>query len=350
MIDKSQELPNHADVMMERVHQLKSEGLDWLQAHGKAALEYRISQWPSDWENDLQILIYGDFEHPKRDLHIKTLGITVYCEKQDNTVIQSAHCVLKATVKIKEKSVDELIDATRRINVLLGAWTLVEWGNAACGWWSYVTHGSGGCVATKLAHDDLDRAIDGVVRLPKAVRQKVEAALYWVREPRNLLMEWHRNDLLRIYAAYWNAFECLVEAVTILRPQQKLSKSDKQLLIDAFVKERDGKLTSEDIQKCYHEIVNPGFVGKASHALRVCFGDEAEMYIDECFKLPKRNNRLYDIRSAINHGEVDAENPNELIRIESRLRRLWMIVWRMFGCLVPFPAPVESDKSNPKTD
>jgi hypothetical protein len=94
--------------------------------------------------------------------------------------------------------------------------------------------------------------------------------------------------------------------------------------------------------------VNPGFVGKASHALRECFPNEAETYIDECFKAEDRRKRLYDIRNAINHGEVDAENPDELIRIESRLKLLWMIVWRMFGRIVPFPAPVDPFSTDEK--
>ena len=83
-------------------------------------------------------------------------------------------------------------------------------------------------------------------------------------------------------------------------------------------------------------------VGKASHALKECFGDEADKYIEECFRLSVQKERLYDIRNAINHGEVDAENPEELIRIESRLSRLWLIVWGMFGCIIPFSAPVDS--------
>jgi hypothetical protein len=87
--------------------------------------------------------------------------------------------------------------------------------------------------------------------------------------------------------------------------------------------------------------VNPSFVGEASPALRVCFEEEADHYIRECFTLPRRQDRLYDIRNAINHGDIDAENANELLRVESRLHRLWMIIWRMFGRLVPFPAPMD---------
>lgn len=185
-------------------------------------------------------------------------------------------------------------------------------GNSACRWWSWVTHAHGGGVFDSLAHPNLTRAIEEILRLPQAVRQRVDAALYWIREPRNTRMEFGRNDLLRFYVAYWNAFECLVEAVNILKPQLKLSKSEKQQKIDDFLAKRSGRLTASDIQECYQDIVNPGLVGKATHALRVCFGDDAAKYSEECFRLGNEGNRLYNIRNAINHGEVDAEDPEEL--------------------------------------
>jgi hypothetical protein len=197
-------------------------------------------------------------------------------------------------------------------------------------------------LSTKLTHDGIDRSIAEILKLPAEVRRKLEAALFWVREPRNLLLESYRPDDLRAYSAYWNAFECLVEAVCIVKPRPKSTKSGKQAQIDAFVRQRGGKLTAEDIQHCYSNIVNPGFVGKASHALSVCFGNEGERYAEECFRLSNRHDRLYDVRNAINHGEIDAENPKEILRVEARLGRLWMIVWRMFGCFVPFPAPADS--------
>ena len=42
----------------------------------------------------------------------------------------------------------------------------------------------------------------GAGRRRMAWSSKVDAALYWVREPRNLIMECPRRDLLRIYTAY----------------------------------------------------------------------------------------------------------------------------------------------------
>ena len=78
-------------------------------------------------------------------------------------------------------------------------------------------------------------------------------------------------------------------------------------------------------------------------SVRVCFGGEAEVYVEECFCRSPSQDRLYDIRNAINHGEVDAENPKELIRIEARLIKLLRMVWGMFGGLIPMPKPVDRD-------
>ena len=115
-------------------------------------------------------------------------------------------------MKVDGKTVSSLIEAARRINIFLGSYTLVEWGNSSCGWWSWVTHGTGGGVVTNLAHKDLPKAVEGILSLPDPARRRVDAALFWIREPHNALQNFYRSDLLRVYAAYWNAFECLVEA------------------------------------------------------------------------------------------------------------------------------------------
>jgi hypothetical protein len=343
---KSKELSG-SESILEQVHEMHKNGLESIPTSAKEFLELRIEKWPLGWGDDLHILIYGDFEPPRAEIHIKSLGITIHPEKEKNTVISCAYCVLEATVKIKEKNFASLVDAKNRINVFLGVWTLADWGNNFISWWSYVTHGTGGGCTVRLFDEyELQGTIDDILKLPKPIKQKVEAAIYWVREPKNSFKESYRNDLLRTYVAYWNAFECLVEAINILNPLTKLSKSDKKILIDEFVSQRSGNLTAEDIQTCYQEIVNPGFVGKAKHALTICFPENHEMYITECFTAQDKPKRLYNIRNAINHGDIDAENLDELIRIESRLSRLWMIVWQMFSRLVRFHAPVDSSSAN----
>ncbi len=335
--------------LFRRAKELQNGGLDWLQAMGRADLEKLIAQWPSGWGDDFQVLLYGDFDPPGADLEFEHLGIRVLHEPVETKVIRSAKTVLRARVTVAERSVNAILDATRRLNILLGAWTLVTWSNSAVGWWSHITHSHGGGVKESLDHEDLPTAVDGIGALPESVRPKVDAALFWVREPQRLMGEHHRPNLLGKYVAYWNAFECLVDAIAILQPQPKESQGVRQAKVTSFLQERGGALTLSEVEDCYR-IVNPGFRAKASHALTVCFGDAAPRYIEECFTQADEDNRLYAIRNAINHGDVDAENPDEQLRIQSRIFRLWMIVWGMFGRLVPFPAPVDRPLADKDSD
>jgi hypothetical protein len=327
----------------QRTQELMASGIRAGHARSLASLEMRIARWPSDWGDDLHVVIYGDFEAPAIELDFPHLGITIEPEKLANTFIGSAVCVLKARVRISEKSVEALIGAAARINTLLGVWAALNWGNSGSGWWSHVTHGSITGVMAKLESDRAEKVVEALGRLPAPVARKVRSALYWVREPRQLMMEAHRCDVLRVYAGYWNAFECLVEAVCLLCPQPKLGRAEKQEAIDAFVASRDGKLNAAAISKCHKEIVEPGFVAKASYALRQCFLDRADQYVLECFGMKPKQDRLYDIRNAINHGDIDADNPSELLRVEDRHRRPWMIVFGMLGLLIPIDRPLDQD-------
>jgi hypothetical protein len=298
------------ELTLKRVRELQAQGLDWGYAWAKTNLEQRIERWPSGWGDDFHILIYGDFEPPSEDLHFPSLGITINHLKKENTIIKSAMCVLEASIRIADKSVPSIVDAIRRMNLLLGAFTLIEWGNGSIGWWSSITHETGAIALVKLGEKDLNPIIRAFLKLPDPVKKKVYAALYRIKEPRRLLDEGYRSDILRVYSAYWNAFECLIDAINLITPQSKPSKSEKQKQIDEFFGTRSGKPTSEDIASCYHKIVNQGFRGTASHALRVCFPSDADQYIKECFEIPEENDRLYKIRNAIDHGDIDAENPD----------------------------------------
>jgi hypothetical protein len=325
----------------QKTKNLVANGMQEGHARGLALLELRIAQWPSGWGDDLVVLIYGDFHAPPEELDFPELGITIEPEKISTSVIKSAMCVLRARVKIPEKSVTALVDAAARINTLLGVLAVLNWGNSGIGWWSYVTHGSIGGVMPKLEPDRVQKVVQALGKLPAPVARKVRSALYWIREPRQLVMEGHRSDVLRVYAGYWNAFECLVEAVCLFRPQSKLRRAEKQAGIDAFVAERNGKLDAAAISECYKAFVDPGFVAKASHALKVCFPHRADQYVVECFRMKPEQDRLYNIRNAINHGDVDADNPEELLRVEDRHSRLWMIVFGMLGLIIPIDRPLD---------
>jgi len=331
--------------LIARINELKREGFSGTHAHGVASLESRVRQWPPEWGDELRIVLYGDFEPPAAPHCYPALGITVFSEKKKGTLVQGAMTVIEASVKVGEKSLAGLIDASKRINLLLGTYTLYEWGNGVCGWWSSVTHGGMAGVGTKFSHDGIDASAMAILNLRSDVRFKIEAALFWIREPRSLLQLSYRSDTLRCFSSYWNSFECLVEAVNLVAPKTGSSREEKQNQIETFFHERAGRLTPQNIQDCFRTIIDTGLRGKATHALKVCFPNEGERYATDCFGVPDKKERLYDIRNAINHGNIDAENPNEVARIEGRLNRLWMIVWRMFGKFIPFPVPIDSENS-----
>lgn len=323
-----------------RAKVLEESGLDCHHAFGRAWLEDSIERrWPSAWGKNLHVLIYGDFRAPDKDLAFEPLGIVIHHQSLKDTIIKSALCVLEATISVEQQSVDAVLDAVRRLNILLGAWTLTTWANTACGWWCSLTHPSMSTIAEPLNGDELSTIVPHVIALPSEARKRAEAALFWMRTPHRLLHTAYDIHTFRTYSNYWNAFECLVDAICVLRPREDVGRAEKQAQVDRFLVERGGKITSGDIDTLYRTVVNPGFVGKAKHALSVCFEVHARAYIVECFERSDEANRLYSIRNAINHGSVSAEDPNERLRIEGRLSMLTIMLLQMFARLVPYSAP-----------
>ncbi len=337
--------PSEADQYMatlnKRAAELQATGLSRGVAFGMAQLEARIARWPEEWGDDLQVLIYGDFSEPNHDLDYPALGITVEAGKRMNTIIKTALCVVNARVKVREKSLSAVLDAAARLNTFLGIWTIIDWGNRGVGWWCSLTSGTMGGAGGPFKKEGIEDALAGIERLPPKVKRKIRAALYWIREPKQMMLEEFKSDILRVYAGYWNAFECLVEAVCLIRPQSKMKKQQKQDGITQFVADRQGKLDVASLGECYRLFVDPGFVAKASHALCVCFEDRADGYINECFRAKPNQEQLYAVRNAINHGDIDSDSLQEMIRVEDKSGRLKMIVFGMLGRLVPFSYPLD---------
>ena len=74
----------------------------------------------------------------------------------------------------------------------------------------------------------------------------------------------------------------------------------------------------------------------------MCCLDRADGYIHECFRAKPDQERLYAVRNAINHGDIDSDSLQEMIRVENKVRRLKMIVFAMLGRLIPFSYPLDS--------
>lgn len=234
-----------------RAKEYEKGGFEPSFAWDKAYLQHKLEQWPDDWGEELHVLIYGDFKPPISDLRFQELDVFIGKETQQNTPIEVAECVLKGRVKVLERTSRGLTDAIVRMNILLGGLELVSWGNGGCGWWCNILHEAVGSSQMNIEDTYLSKVIKDTLSLSRPIRQKIEAALYWIREPNSMVLEWHRNDLLRTFSAYWNAFECLVEAINIQKPGHKTSKSEKQQKIDDFLKDVEGHLTAAKIEDCY---------------------------------------------------------------------------------------------------
>ncbi len=235
-------------------------GVEWLQAHGIADMETKIKNWPEKWGNNFQVLIFGDFEPLTKKLTIENLGLTIFPENLKSTVVKHERTVHRATVDIDDKSIESIVDAVRRINLFLETFALLTWCNSYCNWWSHITHdSSGGGVKTTLSRKGQKKAIDSVTVMKPEIRKKIDYALYWLREPKSSMFNWHRLDFIRSYAAYWNAFECLVDAVNIAKPKPKKTKTEKQELLNTLFENNDKKISPKFIQDAYISILNPGF-------------------------------------------------------------------------------------------
>lgn len=243
---------------------------------------------------------------------------------------------------MQDRSLPAVLDAVARLNTFLGIWTIIDWGNRGIGWWCHLTSGTIAGTGGPFEKGGIEDTLAGIERLPADVKRKVRAALYWIREPKQMMLEGFKTETLRVYAGYWNALECLVEAVCLIRVPSKMRKHEKQNAIAQFVADRQGKLDVNSVSECYRLFVDPGFVAKASHALRECCPDRADGYIHECFRVKPDQERLYAVRNAINHGDIDPDSLQEMMKIEDKLHRLKMIVFAMLGRLIPFSYPLDS--------
>jgi hypothetical protein len=248
-----------------RALEFKGAGLDMSHAFGLASFEERVESWPSEWGADFVALVFGDFNPPDKDLAFESLGIIVEPNNVEGTIIKTAMTVLKARVRVPEKTVAAVKDASRRLNLLVGVLSSTNRG-APIRWWSYITSPSGGGIGYTLGANDPSTTLALIQLLPPKPQASVSAALYWIREPRGMLLERHQSDEFAVYAGYWNAFECLVKAGNALRPRRRPSQEEQTCAIA----ERLASLKSvgpKDIKEICREVVEPGFRAEAAHTL-----------------------------------------------------------------------------------
>src|SRR5690348_6122651 len=92
----AEEANRYFTLLHQRTEELSCSGIREGHARGLADLEMRLNRFPSVWNDDLVVLIYGDFHPLLAEMTFTNLGITLEPEPVTNSVIRSAMCALKA--------------------------------------------------------------------------------------------------------------------------------------------------------------------------------------------------------------------------------------------------------------
>ncbi|MBK6769376.1 MAG: hypothetical protein IPG72_10305 [Ardenticatenales bacterium] len=279
------------------------------------------------------MLVGGDFLPPGSDLVHKELRITVYSQPLRNTtVFGRALCVLRVRISVTTHSVRDYSDAIRRLNVLLGSQAVASWGASGIVWWCALTGMIKGSRAEPFG-SDAATFVELLYRLPEQTKHRVEAALYWMREPRSHLGEGYRLDTVRAFTSYWTAFECLVAAACELVPLSKPSVEAISALAAKIWNPDRSEVDREALDRAYR-MASPGFPVQARHALRTFVPNDADRAIIECFEHTDERLRLHRIRNSISHGGARAEDLIAEAHLAPREAELRRVVWGLLSGLL----------------
>lgn len=323
-------MSNAHDALIKRVQSLQEAGYQGSYAFQLAIFEERVNRaWPKEWGADLVALVFGDFDPPNENVTFSSLGIILEPEVQVGTIVQVALTVIKARVAVPNQSIEAVRDAARRLNLLCGALSYSNQG-APIRWWCHLTSPSAGGRKYSLLEGKPHDLLALVDLLPSDAKRQVEAAMYWLRAERSMLLELQaRPDELALFADYWNAFECLVEAVVLLSPPRKLSRNEKIEALNSRLATAGGRLDPALVSAMYREIVDTGFREKAIYALRLCAGTEADEMIRQAFNYEPKTQSLYSLRNAINHGTIDVNDPETTMLLEYRFGSIFRLIKAM---------------------
>jgi hypothetical protein len=299
------------------------------EAFERAKLQGAIDRWPEQWGDDLEVWLYGGIT-VDADIERPELGLRVSAERRTGQFVFNAPWAYPCRLKVKSRDLTGVLDAITRLETFLSAWHVTSWGRTI----HYYCHlfFSGADVQTSLSDDlpAIDRFLLALKALSLRQRDLVLRAAWWLRQSQHSILSGvSQPSSFSLYSAYWNAFECLVEAYCDLIPPPADSPSAKAAKVAAFLAGRASPPKPQDIEACYHAIVNPGLPRKAGHALGLVFGPIGDQYHEICFRRKPKAEQLYQIRNDINHANIVEYNLDDRLRVENGLARLQLIVLNM---------------------
>lgn len=327
--------------LMARQKELGDEGYSFHAASEIASLEMAINQWPEKWGDELVAHLYGHLRI-EVEVNIPELGITIKPEKKTPKNNQS-HFVFgapysySAIVKLSSRDIKGLLDAINRLEKFLSAWRMTEWPHRPINYSLRLSNLSVSTRAETLLDDNrlenIKKALSAINEYNSKQQKLILLAAWWIRQCERPL--WYETTpyTFHEYLSYWNALECLTEAICDICKPDSLTKSQKNNKIQEYIAKASHPLTSEDIATLYNEVVDPGLTKTVKNALNYCFGMVGDQYHNECFLKSPKGARLYQVRNDIAHGKIAEYDFDNRLRVEEALDRLHLIVNNMLSCL-----------------
>lgn len=154
-------------------------------------------------------------------------------------------------------------------------------------------------------------------------RRKLASVLWWYRKASSTAY----YSVFDSYTAYWNCLEILC-GVSGSKSNQG-EETDKK--IETYLKSKK-KITTGHILHCYNNFVNYSIKEQMKDALKTMTGiDQALEVIYQCFEIKPEEDRLYQIRNDINHGNIRENSGKDYEKVHFRGMLLWHIVFTLIN-------------------
>jgi hypothetical protein len=318
-------------------------------------LNLALGCWPEKWGNSFQVELFGSFRL-KGALSFKDLGVTIDGRREFGKANFGARWFYGAKVNVRTRDLAGFLNGLERLERAIGVLHLASvqsFRNCGpgvaiqyqCAFFEFEVWGP------ELATSDW-RAVDitesrglalsisaDVAALEQSTALLVWRAVWWIRHARHDEFTGQQHpSLFLIYLSYWNALECLIQAVEFIKPPAKPSKNEKNAAVAAFFLRLARPPTAADVADCFHQLVNPGIKSRARNAFEFAESTDKEFRavdaFDMCFDREPSDQRLYQVRNDIDHGNIVEFQLATRQRVQKCLGELSSIVLRLLHAVV----------------
>jgi len=152
-------------------------------------------------------------------------------------------------------------------------------------------------------------------------RRRLAGAIWWYRKACSTAY----YSIFDSYTAYWNCLEIMCNVAG--------SKVHKGTEVDDAIQEYlkgRAEVKAGHILHCYNNFVNYSIKEQMKDALKDLIGEEqASQVTYQCFEIKPEEDRLYQIRNDINHGNIRENSGPAYERVYFRGMLLWNIVMEL---------------------